>query len=211
MQNATPIYIDFDDVLCETARALSALLEREFGKSVAFEDIFTFDLQKSFDLTTKELEHLMLLGHEAEVLGELDPVDDAIPTLRRWVEGGSTVAIVTGRPASSYEVSVGWLDRHNVPYSDIMFVDKYSRTTPETGPVPVHTLDALRSMDFCLAIDDSPVMIEFLIESMRMPMAVLDRPWNSKHPLQTDSTRRILRCRTWNEIAAAFPTPHLIA
>lgn len=209
MQNSMPIYIDFDDVLCETARALSAMLKREFGKTVAFEDIFAFDLQKSFDLTAKELEHMMLLGHEPDVLGELDPVDGAIATLQHWAEEGSTITIVTGRPASSYEVSREWLDRHEVPYSGIVFVDKYSRPDPGASPIPVHSLDDLRTMDFCLAIDDSPVMIKFLIEEMRMPMAVLDRPWNSKYPLASEPTRRVVRCRTWNEIASAFPSPHV--
>lgn len=209
MLDAAPIYIDFDDVLCETARALSALLEREFGKTVSFENIFAFDLQRSFDLTAKELEHLMLLGHQPEVLGQIEPVEGAIETLRKWVEGGSRVVIVTGRPASSYEVSVGWLQRYNVPYADIMFVDKYSRPDHEESTMPVHTLNNLRSMDFSLAIDDSPVMIDFLIEKMAMPVAVLDRPWNSNHTLPSYPGRTIIRCSTWEEIAAAFPSPHL--
>ena len=33
------IYVDFDDVLCETALGLARIVEEEFGRKVAFEDI----------------------------------------------------------------------------------------------------------------------------------------------------------------------------
>ena len=53
MADAIPVYLDFDDILCETARAFTGLLHREFGKSVAFEDIHTFNLGESFGLAEK--------------------------------------------------------------------------------------------------------------------------------------------------------------
>ena len=53
----TPIYVDLDDVLCETARGFLGLLQREFDRRVAFEDIRDFDLGVSFGLD--EIEHLV--------------------------------------------------------------------------------------------------------------------------------------------------------
>ena len=45
------IYVDMDDVLCETAANLCRLAEREFGRHVDYADVFAFDLQKVFGLT----------------------------------------------------------------------------------------------------------------------------------------------------------------
>ena len=37
------IYVDIDDVLCETAASLCGLAAREFGRHVAYEDVGVFD------------------------------------------------------------------------------------------------------------------------------------------------------------------------
>ena len=58
------IYIDMDDVLCDTAGAYIDLAAREFGKHVAFNDIFSFNLQKSFGLSDEEYRRFFELGHQ---------------------------------------------------------------------------------------------------------------------------------------------------
>ena len=49
-------YVDFDDCLCETARALTGIAERLFGKKVLYEEIRFFNLKDSFDLDYEEVE-----------------------------------------------------------------------------------------------------------------------------------------------------------
>jgi hypothetical protein len=53
LRSLTSIYVDFDDVLCETARALVALLQSHFGRTVAFDDVISFDLAVSFGLNLR--------------------------------------------------------------------------------------------------------------------------------------------------------------
>ncbi|MGI9538393.1 MAG: hypothetical protein ACR2PB_15080, partial [Desulfocapsaceae bacterium] len=52
------IYLDLDDVLCDTAVAYLDLIDREFGLQVDFEQIFSFDLQKSFGLSDEANLHM---------------------------------------------------------------------------------------------------------------------------------------------------------
>ena len=52
------IYIDFDDCLCETARAFTEIAKRLFGKDVPYEKVRFFNLQQSFELTDDELKYL---------------------------------------------------------------------------------------------------------------------------------------------------------
>ena len=39
------IYVDYDDCLCETARAFTVIAERLFGKKVPYEKVRFFNLQ----------------------------------------------------------------------------------------------------------------------------------------------------------------------
>ena len=44
------IYVDFDDCLCETGRALSKLALEMFHKHVPYDRMQYFELDRSFDL-----------------------------------------------------------------------------------------------------------------------------------------------------------------
>lgn len=207
MQTRT-IYIDFDDVLCETARALTRLLEREFGKIVAFDDIHTFNLGESFGIGETELQHLMECGHQPDVLAGFEPVAGAREELTRWADAGYEIEIVTGRPAATLEASTTWLERHGMPYSSIIFVDKYGRELMAEGAHRAISLEALYAREYCLAIEDAPHMAGYLLANMRMPVAVIQRPWNINNPIAESETRaRLFRCRDWEHITELFPAP----
>ncbi|MBR6473847.1 MAG: 2-dehydropantoate 2-reductase, partial [Lachnospiraceae bacterium] len=62
------IYVDFDDCICETARAFTGIVERMFGITVPYEKVRFFNLKDSFGLTDREYEQLMIEGHRPEVL-----------------------------------------------------------------------------------------------------------------------------------------------
>ncbi|MCE9614688.1 MAG: hypothetical protein K8T26_10460 [Lentisphaerae bacterium] len=199
-----PIYVDFDDVLCETARALTGLLEREFGRRVAFEDIHHFNLGKSFALDDAELQHLMELAHEPDFLGVLEPIPGAIDGLRRWAEAGHAVHIVTGRPASTHAICDAWLRRFEVPHARVIFVNKYGRDLLPGGSVRAISLDELAGLRFALAVEDAPKAIRFLLERTPTPVAVMDRPWNLREPFD-DRRGQLHRCRDWAHILEQFP------
>jgi len=204
------IYVDFDDVLCETALEFTRVLEREFGKRVAFEAIFSFDLGQSFGLTKPEVTRLMQRVHEPDVLAAMEPVRGAVEALQRWTDGGYAIWIITGRPAYTERASRAWLERHGVPYARLQFVNKYAHSRPEaaTDPSVVLTLDQVCAMDFCLAVEDAPQMVRILAERTTMPLAMLARPWNAQPPeLPAAAMRRVTRCQDWPDILARFPKP----
>jgi hypothetical protein len=198
-----PVYVDFDDVLCETAAPLTGLLKREFGKTVAFEDIHEFNLAISFGLTSAECDHLMHVAHQPRFLSELPPIEGAIETIRGLVADAIPVVIVTGRPPSTHTTSQAWLEEYDVPVSDLVFVDKYGRNDP--GETRIHCLspEQLAEQDFLAAIDDSPMAIRILADHTTHHVIVFDRPWNrrlSASAVGLDG--RLDRCHTWMEIDA---------
>ncbi len=211
--NATPhIYVDFDDVLCETARGLADLAAELFGTRTTFEDIHSFDLGASFGLTPAQLDTLMHRAHEPDVLAAYAPVPGAVDGVTGWSERGCVIDIVTGRPAGTYDASRAWLEQHAVPFDSLVYVDKYGRNHAPHPGVDVVGLDQLARMDYTLAIDDAPAMITFLASRTSIPVAVLDRPWNrSLDPLPSPPHAPVHLCRDWTEIArllrrsAGFP------
>lgn len=194
MAAGLPIYVDFDDVLCQTARGFVALLAREFGREVAFDDIVDFDLAVSFGLGPADLERFLALAHEPDVLMAMDPIAGAIETLRRWRSGGEEIAIVTGRPPDSEEVSRCWLEHHSVPYDSLLFVDKYDRGGDD-GAVP---LAALEPGCYRFAVEDSLSTARFLGAELELAVFLLDRPWNR---VAAAEPAGVTRCSGWHDVS----------
>ena len=196
-----PIYVDLDDVISDTAELFIAILNREFGKTVAFEDIFSFDLRVSFDLTESEYEHFFKVVHTPEVIMAFSPIDGAIDVLKGWAAQGCHIAIVTGRPTATYEASLNWLDKHDVPYHSFTMVDKYSREGVDRN-IAI-SLEDLAIMKFSLAVEDSASMARYLSQHMGIPVVLVDRPWNRT----ADMNAKINRYTSWHHIREDLPNP----
>ncbi len=170
-----PIYIDVDDVLSQTGQALCRCVQAEFGKVFAFEQIRHFDLSLSFSLTPAEFRHLFSVFHQSDYLLSLSPLADAAATVRAWYGSGRRIHIVTGRPASTRELTLEWLRQQDIPFQEFHIVDKYGR---ENDRRAVLSLEDLAAGSFAFAVEDSPLMAEFLTRRMKLPVYLMRRPWN---------------------------------
>ena len=189
-----PIYIDLDDVLSETTRSFLKIFKREYGREVAFDQVTSFNLKDAFRLTQNEYDYFFDLIHEPEEILSYEPVDDAIAVLKTWAGKGTEIAVVTGRLTSTYESSLEWLDRHQVPYDSFIMVDKYSR--PKTDGNIAISLEKLSKMKFSFAIEDSLSMAEYLSQDMETKVVLFDRPWNQSQ----SGNGNIERCTSWKQI-----------
>lgn len=205
MNEQSRIYVDMDDVLCATAQGFLKLLNGTYQRSVAFEEIISFDLSRSFNLSPEEIERFMERAHEDEVLADLEPIPGALEGVSEWARRGYVIEIVTGRPPSTEPVSRQWLERFEVPYDCLTFLAKYSDLHSEEDVRRAKPLSDLSPDEFCLAIEDSRAMAHFLAQELQLPVALLDRPWNrnGKEPLPTN----VVRCRGWEELQEQFPRP----
>ena len=201
-----PIYVDFDDVLCESARRLAQISCDRYGKPVAFEDIYSFDLNQSFGLDELEQLDLFTLFHDEEMLYSIPPIPDAIAGMQQWAAAGCRIEIVTGRPPVTHDISCAWLDAYGVPFDGITFVDKYRRGHEPVEGVRQCTLEEVPSEEFALVVDDSPEMIAFLAEHTDWPLALFDRPWNRN--LDVDQLRDgVQRFVGWQALQSVHPAP----
>lgn len=172
------IYVDFDDVICETAKFFSGFVKELFDIDCPYENIRYFDLKKSFSLTEEQYSRMMELAHEDKYIEGYEEVPGAVEVLDRWRKAGHEVVVVTGRPFHTAESSRRWLEAHGLGGTTMIFVDKYSRheSAPGTEKNTVKVED-LKKMHFDLAVEDSPSGLEHL-RGMDCTVAVYSRPWN---------------------------------
>ena len=191
------IYIDYDDCLCETARAFTVIAERLFGKRVPYEKVRFFNLQDSFKLTDDEYEQIMIEGHLPEVLLSFEETPGASKVINEWIDKGYEVDIITGRPYSSYEISRIWLDKHGLDRVRLLCLNKYGRDGLfNTSDFNLELEDYYR-MKFDYAIEDSPIAFSFFDHLPELKVMVYDRPWNRDCKLPNSN---YFRCPDWEYI-----------
>ena len=191
------IYVDFDDCLCETARAFTVIAERLFGKKVPYEEVRFFNLKASFDLTDEEYEKMMIEGHLPEILLSYEETPGASKVLNEWIDQGHEVSIITGRPASSYEDSRKWLDAHGFDRAKLFTLNKYGRDSFIRNSDFNLELEDYYKMKFNLAIEDSPMAFRFFDHLPDLKIMVFDRPWNRECDFPN---KNYTRCPDWEYI-----------
>ena len=194
------IYIDFDDVLCETARHLSDLARELFDRRVPYEAISGFDLQEAFSLSAAEIDELMEQAHRPDFLAAITPAPGGLDAVRTLQTCGHDVTIVTGRPSASHGGSCGWLRKHGLAHLAIVYVDKYGRASANPPPDAPKTLsrEEFAALHFDVAIDDSPAALDLLAPRQDCTVIVYDRPWNRGYA----HAANMRRLGSWPEIVS---------
>lgn len=191
------IYVDIDDVLSETARALCGLAAREFNRHIAYENVDGFDLQQVFHLTDAEMARFVKLSHAPECIQAYAEVPGAIAGVQALRAAGHQVELVTGRPAFSAAATSAWLNAAGLPNENVTYVDKYNRHFEAAKNLPrTLTMDELAARKYDLVIDDSPVVLARLAAWTWSKVFIFSRPWNA----QMQSAPNMTRVRDWVDI-----------
>ena len=191
------IYVDFDDCLCETARAFSELAVEMFDKRVPYDRIRFFELDKSFDLNEEQYEQFMIRGHRPEVLLSYEETPGASEVINEWISQGHEVSVITGRPFSAYEPSRLWLDRHGLQTVRMYCLNKYGRDSFIRNSDFSLELEEYYKMAFDFAVEDSPKAFPFFDHLPDLKVLVFDRPWNRECVFPNENYKR---CFDWRSI-----------
>jgi uncharacterized HAD superfamily protein len=206
--DAKQIYVDMDDVLAETGRTFLRILEENFGKRVEWEEIIDYDLGISLGLDQAKLAEFMQAIHQPEVLESIVPMTGSREALQGWIDQGYEIEIVTGRPKATDEISRDWLAAQEMPHHSLIHVDKYAWEEELLGTTSGVPLIHLAGNGYCLVVEDSAEVAIHLVDSVDVPVVVLDRPWNRRRLDEYPNPEgRIVRCKTWQEIVDRFPSP----
>lgn len=192
------IYVDFDDVVSETALHFSGLVKEMFGIYVPYGEIRFFNLQKAFALNDRQYTELMEKAHTPEILLSYEETPGASETIRKWMAAGHDVEIVTGRPFFSAPSTKRWLREHGLEDIKVIHVDKYGRQGMDTeSKERALTVEEFSRMHFDFAVEDSPSALVHLEKMEGCRTAVFSRPWNVEG---VPESNKFFRCSSWKEV-----------
>ena len=196
------IYVDIDDVLCETIERLVDLLEHLHDRRVDPQAVEHFDLSRSFGLDRAEIEVFMDRAHDDEVIESIDPIPGAADVLSSWKASGDRVILVTGRPPRTNAASRRWLANHRLDHDALHHLDKWDRPSWNPEGLPAIRFDELREFGFEVAVEDSLDTAVRLVEEFDIPVVLMDRPWNRRLGHLARKTRdSLIRCTSWVQVA----------
>lgn len=191
------IYIDFDDVICETGRYFLFIAEKLFDIVLPYSEFRFFNLQQTFKLSDKQYKEIFDEGHKPQSLLAFEETPHASEIINKWLDEGHEVYIVTGRPYETYDISRQWLNEHGLDRIEMYCVDKYGSKPFLNDSSYSMTLSELYEMDFDFAIDDSPASFEHILHFKNCKTVVFERPWNINAELPNDN---FIRCSDWLQI-----------
>lgn len=192
------IYIDFDDVICETCRSLCRIANQLFGTTVPYENVFAFDLDISFHLSRPQIKALMETAHQRNEILSFTETPNASNIIQSWIQMGHSVEIVTGRPVSTHDASCEWLALHNLSGIPVVHVDKFGREPPPSLGMPRSLSPAeFATHHYDFAVEDSPSAFPLLAKIPNCRVAVFSRPWNQS---STFPSPLFSRCPDWVSI-----------
>ncbi len=192
------IYIDLDDVVAETGLSLSAFASEYLGRSFTIEDMFEYDLRKSFSLDEDSYRDFMREFHTHK-LGEIGIVQGAAETIISWSNSGWDPVIVTGRPTYCRKETQQWLDDHGIGFLHVINVDKYGTLFYENQDPLIMPFRRLAQMNVRFAIDDAPNAADMISEMRLCPTALFNKPWNKRYTPPEGAQVKRISC--WEEAA----------
>ena len=196
------IYVDIDDVMSETARALCDLAAREFNRHVTYENVHQFNLQDVFSLSDEEMVRFVHLSHAPQCVCAYEQVAGAVAGVKALRDAGHTVELVTGRPSFAYKATSTWLASVGLPNEDVTYVDKYGRVYESAADLPrTLTMAELAARKYDVAIDDSPIVLARLADWTWTKVLIFSRPWNEQMACAPNMTR----VHSWAEILKQLP------
>lgn len=185
--------VDIDNVVADTDPVMRRLIQAETGGRVDFrrQDILHYIYQDNRDragqsITGEEWNRVHERFCDADIIGIIQPVRDAVESLKRLAEIGR-LHLCTARLQKARKPTIDWLDMIGVPPHDIHFTGSH-RT----------------NIAFDLAIEDCHHQALAFAKN-GTPAILLSYPWNlagEKHP-------NLMWATTWATIVefATFKWP----
>ncbi len=194
------IFIDIDDVIAKTSASVLDLAKELFNKDLKHEDLVSFDLEKTLNLSSSEMDMFFDALHKDYVLINTPLISAAKTSLEKIKEKGYVIYLVTGRLPKTYSITKKWLKKNEIYYDYLYFADKYSRYPEKKNESHILSMDKLSEINFTLAVEDSLIMARWF-SKRKTKVALLDNPWNREKTGES-----IKRCHNWNEVLVYLQT-----
>lgn len=183
---------DIDDVLAHFGRPASRYFNEVFGRSIAFEEIYSVQVHRVWSIPAPHVRKPIDDFLERHV-STLEPYEGCVEGLHQLRAQGHELHALTSRPAFVESRTREWLERHTPDlFSKCHVTNQYGEGQRTTK----HVICQAENIE--ILIDDNP---EYVFDCHRagVKVVVFDQPWNRKLKLKEG----MVRARGWNEVVPA--------
>ena len=187
---APVVACDFDDVLFDFNRGFCAFHNERYGTTVAYEDIYTFDMQQVWQLSPEDILTRVHQFYHSPGSHWTPPIPGSVEALHQLRKTYS-LEIVTSRSQGLQQVTQEYVDRF-VP-------DTFKRIHVTNGFGGTEGASVRTKSEVCveigavLLIEDAPKHAEE-VASKGIPVLMPDRPWNRDR-----TPEGVTRFHSWDE------------
>lgn len=142
------VLLDMDNTLTRVDVILDKM-SNVFQKDIISADkLESFQLAKAFDVT-EEQEKFFWENYGYEVIEKSEPNKQVIESLfKNIIKSDDKVYIITARPESQRIITENWINRFQIPHSDLILTGKHSK------------IQHIENLMLDTIIDDNPTLFE---------------------------------------------------
>ena len=182
------IGLDLDDVLAGFNETLSQYHNKHYGTKYRREDIRSFSLEETWNVTSEVAIQRLWAFLESPELTNTLPISGSVSGVHT-LKQHSSLQLVTARPESLKDKTFEWLERYFPKvFNEIHFVNHFG-DGKRRGKGEV-----CKELGVEIFVDDS-MANAVDIASVRIPVLLFDTPWN-----QGSVNEPIKRVHSWEEI-----------
>lgn len=181
------IGIDIDEVLTEFVRGYLEIYEKKYGKKARFEDIFSYNLWESLNITKEEA---IILGdelYESELFRNIETVEGAVNAIN-FLGEKNEIFFITSRPEKIRSKTEEFLKKHFSFKYDLIYSGDFWGGKKTKAEVCSEL-----GVDFMVE-DNEKYSKEIANKGIRVFM--LDKPWNKS----CEPRENLFRVNKWQEI-----------
>ncbi len=187
------ILLDQDEIICQWVARITQYYNEDHGTSYTLDDVTNWDVTTNFGPGSEGA--IRSYMRYIELYRDLEPVEGAIPGMKKLIDAGHDVYIVTSVPKCagiSYHGKLEWL-RRNTPFFNLNKFCAFHTKWMVAGDI---------------LFDDGLHNIMPWVKTGR-PAVILDKPWNrdmagaiKKHGVEQQHMRNVHRVNHWNQFLA---------
>ncbi len=181
------IGIDIDGVLGDSDRIFRKYIKKYFGFNLTRQDVKDFFYEKVLGIPQKEMEKFWQDFTDKKGWLEI-PLLSGAKTALDYLKTKYQIIIITSRPDAIKDLTLKWLEKNNIPYDKIYFVEE------KKGENKLQKILSNGLLIKTFIEDRLDISLEFVKEGIKV--LLFDYPWN-KTEQKIDSN--IIRINGWKE------------
>ncbi|OCL26429.1 hypothetical protein U472_10530 [Orenia metallireducens] len=177
------IGVDIDAVLTDEGRGRENIWYKNLCAYFNLDGRITnaYDFRDAYGLTTEEVE--TFIGERGlEIFKTVPPRPKCKEVLTRLKSKGYQIILVTARPEENNQVTLEWLNKHQIPFDKLYHSDE--------------KITICKAEGIELFIDDNPEHLIPMMEVLNIPVFLMNMDHNQDHKLTFN------RVNNWTDIEA---------